>query len=279
MRAVSGLDLAQWDAKGKLFNQPVAKLLGGHKQEVRAYITEGFLERFAGMSEEAMFAGLEANIERGFSRIKLRFGGPKIKEQMRLIRRLKSHFGDRLQLMLDANQRLSVGEVVRLIPFLEETEIVWLEEPLPSWDIAGYRKLAGRLPCQIALGENLYTRYAFRPFIEEGLADIVQPDATTIGGITEWIAIAGLASSSGLPCVPHGVAEINIHVVAGSAAGAMVEHFLPGHPFQGIIADLLAHKLEEGPGGTLRVPDRPGLGLCFDQSVEDKYTIRRWSTG
>lgn len=200
--AMSGLDMALWDLKGKASGLPLYRLLGGSARALRAY-AGGFALGYAdpgAVVHEAM-----SQVAAGYRAVKLRLGDA-LDRDMERARVLRSALGPDVAMLADANCRYSVSDVRAMLPVLAETGAGWLEEPFPpyadrSWRAAGVIA-AGTVP--LAAGENCYTRYEFQRLIDGGAVSVVQPDLSRCGGVTEGMRIAALASAAGLPVCTHG---------------------------------------------------------------------------
>jgi L-alanine-DL-glutamate epimerase-like enolase superfamily enzyme len=200
--AMSGIDMALWDVKGKALGEPLYRLLGGASRPVPAY-AGGFALGYASpgaVAEEAL-----SQVAAGYRAVKLRLGDTLNRDRERA-GALRSALGPDVALLADANCRYSVDDVRLMLPVLAEAGAGWLEEPFPPYQDRSWRAaaaLAGPVP-PLAAGENLYTRYEFSRLIDAGVVSIAQPDLSRCGGVTEALRIASLASAAGLPVCTHG---------------------------------------------------------------------------
>ena len=268
--AISGIDMALWDIKGKALKQPLYRLLGGAMKPIPAYaggVSLGY------QPEAELVAEAQKSLEQGYKAIKLRVGDAPARdiERMRAVRKA---FGDDLVILTDANIGYELEDVRRVMPALDELRAGWLEEPFPAHDYRSYReaKLLGRTP--LAAGENHYTRFEFNRVIEDGAITILQPDLSKCGGITEALRIAALASSWKLPIHPHSS-------MTGLNHAATI-HFLAaignGGYFEGDVSksNLFRDELTENPGvvdgdGNVRPLEKPGLGLEVNEVFLAKH--------
>ncbi len=197
--AMSGLDQALWDIRGKALGLPLYRLLGAASRPLPAYaggVSLGYQEP-ASLVDEA-----RPLVEAGYKALKLRIGDTPARDVAR-ISAVRKAFGDELVILTDANTAYTLADVRRVMPALEELRVGWLEEPFACQDDASYRSAAALGGVPLAAGENHYTRFEFRRLIEEGAVGILQPDLSKTGGITEALRIAALASAWRLPIHPH----------------------------------------------------------------------------
>jgi D-galactarolactone cycloisomerase len=268
--AMSGIDMALWDLRGKAAGLPLYKLLGGSKKAIPAYaggVSLGY------QPPQTLIEEAEKSIAQGYKAIKLRVGDTPAKDIERL-RAVRKAFGEDLVILSDANTGCSLEDVRRLMPVLDELRIGWLEEPFPAPHYRSYREARrlGRTP--LAAGENHYTRFEFSRVIEDGAITILQPDLSKSGGITETLRIAALASAHGLPIHPHSS-------MSGLNHAASI-HFLAaignGGYFEGDVSKSNRYRdeLVHNPGtidkdGNVWPLDKPGLGLEVDEAFIAKH--------
>ena len=263
--AMSGIDLALWDIRGKAVGWPLYKLLGGSNKPIKAYaggISLGFQEP-ALLVEEAR--GLVA---RGYRAVKLRFGDTAAKDIARLAA-IRKGLGDDIVVMVDANTAYTLADVRAAMPAMEEHNVRWLEEPFPPQDYRSYRQAAamGRVP--LAAGENHFTRFEFNRLIAEGSVQILQPDLSKTGGVTEVLRIAAMASAEKLAIHPHTLAS-GINMAASIHLLSAIEN--PGY-FEADVAkeNLFRDRLTNRPdlldeNGCVRPGEAPGLGVEIDEA-------------
>ena len=262
--AMSGIDMAIWDAKGKAHGLPLFRLLGGTRKAVPAYaggVSLGY------QPEGALIEEAKKSLDQGYKAIKLRVGDTVAKDIIRM-RAVRKAFGDELAILTDANIGYEVEDVRRVMPAMDELGIGWLEEPFPAHDYRSYREARtfGRTP--LAAGENHYTRFEFNRVIEDGAITLLQPDLSKCGGISEALRIAAMASAWKLPIHPHSS-------MTGLNHAATI-HFLAaidnGGYFEGDVSksNRFRDELVENPGtidrdGNVWPLDKPGLGLEVDE--------------
>ena len=251
-QAIAALDIALWDMKAKRASLSLAKLLGSHRNSVRTYNTSGgYLN--ASLSEVKDKA--TQSLETGIGGVKIKVGLPDSAEDLRRVAGVRSHIGEDVPMMVDANQQWSRATALRMGRRLEEFELTWIEEPLDAYDSVGHAELARVLDTPVATGEMLSAVPELERLIEARSADVLQPDAPRIGGITQFLRVAALADQAGLDMAPHFVMEIHLHLVAAYPREAWVEHFDWLEP-------LFDERVEINEGRMI-VPTRLGLGLTI----------------
>ncbi|WP_308467051.1 mandelate racemase/muconate lactonizing enzyme family protein [Rathayibacter soli] len=261
--ALSGVDIALWDIKGRALQQPLYELLGGlyHRDGVRAYASSIYWD----LSPQQAADEVEGWIEHGFTAVKLKVGRD-LRRDVRNLAALRDRAGEGVELLVDANQSLSRHQALRLLNVLDEHEVYWFEEPISLDDIEGHRMLRDRhTAVRVATGENLYTRSAFHDFIREGAIDVLQADVSRAGGFTEVRGIAETAASAHLSWNPHTFNDIitvaaNLHLVASAAHSAMFEWDITHNDLMTRLGDYTL-RLE---GGKVYPPPGPGLGFEID---------------
>jgi L-alanine-DL-glutamate epimerase-like enolase superfamily enzyme len=256
IQALAALDIALWDGKAKRAGLSLARLLGAHRDSVRCYNTSGgYLTTPA---EEAVENALAA-LARGVGGIKLKVGHPDATIDLARVSRARTALGDGVPLMVDANQQWDRVTALRLGRRLEEFGLTWIEEPLDAYDAEGQAALAAALDTPISTGEMLTSAAEHARLLDLGSADILQPDAPRVGGVTPFLRVAALADQRGVPLAPHFVMEIHIHLAAVQRLEPWVEHFDWLEP---LFNERLALR-----DGRMIVPTRPGLGLTISEEA------------
>ena len=206
IRAISGVDIALWDIMGKKANSPVYKLLGGYADRIKVYASGGFYTKSDNIAE--LIDEMQKYLQGGFKAVKMKVGRDIQKDALR-VKAVRKAIGDDIDLLVDANEAWDVNNALRFIRAVEPYNIYWLEEPLAPDDTDGYVRLTRQSSIPIAAGENEYTRYGFKELIVNNAVNVVQPDVTRMGGISEWMKVAAIASAWNMPCVTHAVQEIH----------------------------------------------------------------------
>jgi len=268
--AMSGIDMALWDIRGKAQGLPLYKLLGGSRRAIPAYaggVSLGY-QPPGKLIEEA-----QKSLDQGYKAIKLRVGDS-VQKDIERMRAVRKAVGDELAILADANIGYEVDDVRRVMPAMDELGIGWLEEPFPAHDYRSYREAKGFGRTPLAAGENHYTRFEFNRVIEDGAITILQPDLSKSGGITECLRIAALASAWKLPIHPHSS-------MTGLNHAASI-HFLAaidnGGYFEGDVSksNKFRDELVSNPGaidkdGNVWPLDKPGLGLEVNEEFLAKH--------
>jgi L-alanine-DL-glutamate epimerase-like enolase superfamily enzyme len=272
IHAISGIDMALWDIKGKALGQPVWKLLGGgfHRHGIRAYASSLFGATPAETGDRARrFRDL------GFTAVKFGWDpmGQDEKTDIALVREGRKGLGDDADLLIDVGLVWDAKTAIQRARAFSEYRIFWLEEPLLPDDYDGYRKLSQATEVRIAAGEEESERRSFLELMDRGQIDIVQVDVTRCGGFTEAIKIAALARDRGLPVVNHGFTTyINV---------AAALHFLNAIPNSFItefvveegttLRDVITRQRIIAKDGIVPIPMEPGLGVGLNEEALEKY--------
>lgn len=269
MSAIGAIDTACWDLRGKSLGKPVWQLLGGERSTCPAYASALLWKSPAALAEEA--ARL---IDRGFRRVKMRLGyGGEVDRAA--VRAVREAIGPNCDVMCDGSMRYSLEDAVSLAKFLAENDVFWFEEPFEPEDIDSYVALRSRVSVPLAAGENEFGLQGFRELIRAGALDIVQPDTSRCGGITEAKRVAELAQPAGLRVAPHTWSDAvavtaNAHLVASLPHGITVEVDQTGNPF---INELLVEPLVVRDG-QLSLSRAPGLGIELNPHVVERYRLQ-----
>lgn len=277
--AISGIDIAMWDILGKSTGQPVGRLLGGrYRDRVRPYAS--LLMREPG----ALSEHLHSIRAQGFQAFKIGwgpFGRHNDAMDEKIVRAAREAIGPGAMLMVDAGGSDAFWHqgykwAARTAEMLEAYGVCWFEEPLPPDNLRDYVLLRTNSPVPIAGGEVLTRRQSFVPWLQGGAFDIVQPDVTKVGGISEERRIAWMAEENGIRFIPHGWntalgLAADLHLASANKNTDLVE-YLTGSPF---IDDIVETKWQLDSEGNLVIPEGPGLGVVLDFDAVQKYTGKR----
>jgi L-alanine-DL-glutamate epimerase-like enolase superfamily enzyme len=250
---LAAVDFALWDLLCKRANQPLWRFLGPCRDKVKAYSTDG---GWLTWSEKELIEDATRLVERGFDAVKIKLGRPDPREDFQRVKAVRQALGDAIDIMTDANCAWSLGTAKYWGNRLGELGVRWLEEPMHPFDVKAHAELARSIPVPIAVGETIYTRYAFRDFIEAGAVHVVQADATKLTGLDEWLDVASMAGTASLPVIPHTNVQQKLHVQLAMATPAvlMVENCYES------IADIWEEPIGV-KNGFYDLPAEPGVGL------------------
>jgi len=262
MIAASGLDMAAWDALARAADLPLAVLLGGSVGPVPAYNSNGLWLR---APEIVAAEAAELIAEGGFAALKLRLGRERPGDDLRTIDAVRRAIGDDIELMVDFNQGLHIGEALTRCQALDNLGLAWIEEPIVYDDFAGCAKLAADLSTPLQIGENFYGARDLHMALQMGACDYVMPDFMRIGGVTGWLQAAGVCAAARIPISTHLYPEVGAHVMRVTEAA----HWLEWQDW--------ANPILEEPypvsDGKIHIPDRPGLGLDWDEDAISAYCL------
>ena len=264
---ISAVDIALWDLRGKLLNEPVYQLLGGKVRDpIPAYASHLHYT-----DDERFCAEAEDYVEQGYRAMKMRFPhGPAdglagMNRNIEVVKLLRDSVGDSIDIMADAYMGWTLEYAKRITRRLAPYDLKWIEEPLLPDDLNGFIELSRTSPVPIATGEHEYTRYGFDALIKNKATDIVQFDMARVGGFTEARRVCALASAAGLPVCTHAYGLPTLHFVSAEPTCLMAEYFpvpvwmKPQHSetefFDGAP---VPH------GGSITISDDPGIGYRFD---------------
>ena len=280
--ALSGVDVALWDIKGKHFEAPIHVLMGGPvRTEVAAYATgtyrRGNADPLGYIVEE-----VKGYVREGFPAVKLKIGFG-VAEDATLVRACREAVGPRVGLMLDANHGYDVVEAIALGRKVADCDIGWFEEPVVPEDLESYVEVRRGQPIPVAGGETWFTRWNFREVFNARAVDIAQPDICAAGGLSETKKIADMASAFGVRCVPH-VWGTGVGLATALQLLAVLPHNPPRHtPLEPVLEfDRSEHPFRqavlsapiEHEGGIVRVPKGPGLGIAVDRTALERFAKR-----
>jgi D-galactarolactone cycloisomerase len=280
--ALSAVDIALWDIKGKALGLPVYKLLGGaYREKAHIYATGLYEPQDVPSIVDALVEEALDYKKAGFSAMKLKIGYG-IETDMKYISAVREAIGDDMTLMVDANHAYHAAEAIRLARQMERYNIYWFEEPVPPEDIDGYIEVKQKSNILITGGECEFTRYGFRELITRRAVDILQPDLCAAGGFTEMMKIVAMASAWNVPVMPH-VWGTNVGLAASLQLFATLPHFperrFSAEPFFEYdrspypFRDRVAREKFVMKDGYLDIPARPGLGVTLDLDFVRKHSI------
>ena len=292
MNAISGIDIALWDIAGKVARLPVYKLLGAARDRVEAYASGGFYQEGKGI--DALAGEAEGYRARGFKGMKMKIGrnpstGTHLRqwignagfcevdpsEDIARVAAVRKALGREAKLMVDVNCAWSPDFAIAMGRAMEPYNLYWIEEPVATDDIDGSARVADALAAPIAGYETELGLYGFRELITRGAVDIVQPDIAWTGGFSEGKRNAAFAQAHHRMVAPHSFGSAvllmaSLHYAASIPNGLVLEWDQNPNALR---SELLKEALRLQGDSTVKVPDRPGLGIELDRSAIDKYRV------
>lgn len=269
--AMSGVDIALWDLRGKELGAPIYSLLGGEGRRMKGYITGGYYRADKGIPE--LVEEEKGYVKAGFENVKIKIGALPHSQDLERLKRVKEAVGEKVGIAVDANNTYDFNSALRMGRELEKLGVTFFEEPISTDHLALSSELARLLDVPIAGYETGYSLYEFRDIIETHAVDIVQSDAAWNGGITEILRIGTLARAHGFRVIPHysagGIGFVASLHAALAMDSPMIEFHLRPNPFRdGLAGQAIRHER-----GEFLPPDRPGLGISPDEKVIERYRV------
>jgi D-galactarolactone cycloisomerase len=268
MRALAAVDTALWDIAGKAMGVPVRVMLGGYCDKLPVILFKYYVE---GISNEQMVEDLVRERERGIGGAKLKVGGVAISDDIARVKAIRQGLGDDFILVCDANQAWTVDEAIEFGKRAEEYKLAWLEEPVVWYDaIYGGRRVREKISIPVTAGQEESNRFSTWKLVEEKSVDILNTDASIVGGITEWRKVAAAASIKGIRMAHHEEPHSAVQLLSGIPNGLFVEIF---EEARDPVYYHLNKKLSSIEGGFMKAPDGPGMGLELDKSLIERYRV------
>jgi L-alanine-DL-glutamate epimerase-like enolase superfamily enzyme len=289
--ALSGVDMAIWDIIGKYLGQPLYKVLGGFRSSIPAYASGGFYGQ--GKTTADLVAETESWVKRGFQGVKIKVGRTDtpfslgalkpssrecrvtLQEDLDRVKAVKSALGPDIKVMVDANAAWSYNDALLAGKFFDEIGLYFFEEPIRTDDFEGSAQLARDLVTRIAGYETEYLAANYSRLISMGAVDLIQPDLSWCGGITETRRIAALADARFMECAAHMFSSAillaaSLHFSCAIPNGAMLEYDTTDNA---LLTELLTEPLLPDAQGIMRPPEKPGLGIELNEKIVEKYRV------
>jgi L-alanine-DL-glutamate epimerase-like enolase superfamily enzyme len=270
MRAISAVDIALWDLKGRALGQPLWTLLGGYRERVPAFAAGGYYG--PSTDPEAVREEFGGYRSAGFRGAKINLGGLGVADDMARVEAARDGLGSDRLLAVDFNGSLDTArDALAWADRLTEFGVAFIEEPFLMDNLPALRAFARRSPIDVAVGEDESGRWAFAELIRARSLDILRHDATLVGGVTEWMRVAALGLANRLRLFPHWFPEIHIHMAAALPDCLGVELVTPESKLMNF------HRLVHNPvfqqGGEVLAPSGPGLGIDWNWELIEEATV------
>ena len=257
--AMAGIDIALWDLAGKSSGRSITELIGRRRESVPVYGSDVNLH----YTIDELVAQVERWVRQGYRSVKVKVGKPDPLEDLDRIAAVRGALGPDRGLMIDANQRWNLPTARRSIGMLEQFNLLWVEEPLLSDDLLGYRELRPSVTVPIAMGENVHTIHRFRDLIDGRVADILQPNVVRVGGITPFLQIASLAAEDKVRLAPHLLIDLSGQLALSLGEETAVEDVEEADfTSLGLLRTASPVRIE---GDRLSAANSPGTGLDFER--------------
>ena len=274
MSALSGVEMALWDIKGKALNVPVYQLLGGKVRDRIACYANGWFApartpaEFAEKARVAVRAGFQGLKWDPFGKSYMTLSPGELRAALECIQAVTDAVGDQTQILIEGHGRFDVPTAIRIGHALEGLNVLWFEEPIPPDNKEGLAEVRRRTRVAIAGGERLYSRWDYREFLRLGCADYLQPDVSHCGGILELRKIAAMGECHHLPVCPHNPSgpvanAATLQLAACTPNFLMLETMSSDVPYRGLIST----EQVRFEGGMMRIPDAPGLGIELNEGA------------
>lgn len=259
-RALSLVDSALWDLAARRMGLPLHRMVGGKRTQIPLYVSGGWLD----LSEKELVAAALECVEKGYRAYKFKITGGDNQLHEKRVAAVRRAVGDKIELMVDANQGFSFNEAWDMSQRLADYGISWFEEPFPVYDLETYRALHDITQTRIAAGETLYLKREATPFLRTHAVDVYMPDLARTAGPTEFLRITELAEQEGILISSHWFTEISAHLAARCKLPCCLEYVED-------VWDDLFYQRPVIHDGSIFLSELPGTGLMLDEDAAEKY--------
>jgi D-galactarolactone cycloisomerase len=281
IQSLSAVDIALWDIKGKAVKRPLYQLMGGaFRKKIQPYAT-GMYRRYTPNEIEETVQEAVSYVANGFKAVKIKIGFGSDYD-IKLVKKIRKALGADIKIMIDANHAYNAMTATRIGLELQDLDITWFEEPVPPEDLLGYQEVKSKLNIPVSGGEAEFTRYGMQYLLNNRCVDILQPDCTITGGISEFLKITTLCSIANIQCIPH-IWGSGIALATGIHAAFSLPDFPPSlepadlllefDQTENVFRRKLAHGIPEVQDGWIYPSNEPGLGLEIDEDLLRYYAV------